>query len=1070
MQLNIKYKNNNLIKKYLLFILLEIIVLVSMSLIYYSLIIRNENTITSKTIIKAQEQRLLAGTITIVNGDINDLGYNQTFTTNNGYVYNEYKQDKGYYSEYTYVDDTIKGSGCGLISVCIVASGYGIEIGQVLEYALDATEYGNAARLTEIGFVAGEDYIDYGESSITKQELVDQLKSGRPTINRVGATSNPCFTGHTHYVALLAYDEGNDEIYVSNPYSTLDNGWWPADDVMAAINAGGNCHHIFMLVDPTQMGAVTSDEDEGNLLINAIVSLVNSILDAIQNLISKIMMDVTSHQASVLIADDKISDYDINLETSDEKPSWWKSNEAEEENEGMESEVDGVIDDGNDYETSFYVDVTNFRKKYKYVNLIYSPEEIFKNLVPLLNINFFETGDSGTLWGTLRNVIAYWFRALRYIGLAGLLAVLIYMGINIMTSSVNKKSKYKELVLDWIVGMFLMFMLPYIMSFTVNVSEQLTDIFTSSATDKVTVYAYDDGEHAGKSMYAKFDTNLMGLVRFQAQTKTTGRKIAFTVMYLMLVVYTVKFTILYVKRMVMMAYLTMIAPIVALMYPIDKANDGSAQSFGEWLKGYMVNALLQPIHLLIYYILVGSAITFASENIIYVIVILGFMSQLENIVRKIFGLEPQGLGQIEMMKNLAVGSAVASTATGLLRKAKNVASAAKGNKDTSSDKKEDDDTGKFDFANFAGRLKNKENDSTEDKEKTGKDTILPNFGGKSQDGNKRDETSSNGGILGRNKNNKANDTMLSGNDTVSEGLSRRGALKQMAYKRVKRTGHRIGYRKGAGIRGNALNITKAGVKKGGKIAIKGAKTGVSVGAGVAAATVVGAFNAASTGKFSLAGATGAFATGAMVTNKGLNVAGKLGGRLKNTTPIRAATRAGRYDKKQIESEERAKYFRESKQAYKMYENRFLDKGSGELDNRLKLGEQLAADGITSGKEQMKVMNYMDSMIDNDYARMSYVQRRKHLDEARQDNSLNGMSDEEAIKWNMRKNNLDYREMAVNTSKAKQAFAEEGANIYSDERFNAWAKSKGGNIEDYKKARESVLAFNEAQKNKIRSRI
>ena len=43
-------------------------------------------------------------------------------------------------------------------------------------------------------------------------------------------------------------------------------------------------------------------------------------------------------------------------------------------------------------------------------------------------------------------------------------------------------------------------------------------------------------------------------------------------MYLIIVGYTVTFTIMYFKRFLYIAFLTMIAPLVALTYPIDKAR------------------------------------------------------------------------------------------------------------------------------------------------------------------------------------------------------------------------------------------------------------------------------------------------------------------------------------------------------------------------------------------------------------------------------------------------------------------------------------------------------------------
>lgn len=88
-----------------------------------------------------------------------------------------------------------------------------------------------------------------------------------------------------------------------------------------------------------------------------------------------------------------------------------------------------------------------------------------------------------------------------------------------------------------------------------------------------------------------------------------------------------------------MAFLTMIAPLVALTYPIDKINDGSAQAFNMWMKEYLFNLLIQPMHMILYFILISSSFQLASENFLYGIVAICFMVPAEKIVRKFFGFD-----------------------------------------------------------------------------------------------------------------------------------------------------------------------------------------------------------------------------------------------------------------------------------------------------------------------------------------------------------------------------------------------------------------------------------------------
>ena len=113
----------------------------------------------------------------------------------------------------------------------------------------------------------------------------------------------------------------------------------------------------------------------------------------------------------------------------------------------------------------------------------------------------------------------------------------------------------------------------------------------------------------------------------------------YAIIYIVLILYTVIFSFTYLRRVVYMAFLTIIAPLVAITYPIDKINDGKAQAFDMWLKEYIFNLLIQPLHLLLYIILINSAMAFASKNIFYVVLALGFFVPAEKLLRRFFGFE-----------------------------------------------------------------------------------------------------------------------------------------------------------------------------------------------------------------------------------------------------------------------------------------------------------------------------------------------------------------------------------------------------------------------------------------------
>lgn len=315
-----------------------------------------------------------------------------------------------------------------------------------------------------------------------------------------------------------------------------------------------------------------------------------------------------------------------------------------------------------------------------------TPEKIFSNQVPLLDVNIInpntdytyvdESGNTKEIETpamALHETIAGWYVALRNLSIVGLLSILVYVGIRIILSSTaSDKAKYKQMFTDWLVALCILFFIHYIMSFSVTMVESLTDsISKSNKRIEIPFTPQDLGGDQGKynvtdeqynvlksltlnnSDTGNISLDLMGLARFKAQLNlkaqdTTqedvvaegGRsQMAYTIIYVVLVIYTIMFLFIYIKRLIYIIFLTTIAPLVALTYPIDKMNDGQAQAFNMWLKEYIFNLLIQPMHLILYSILLGSAMELATEYLIYPLVVLGFMLPAEKMLRKFFGFE-----------------------------------------------------------------------------------------------------------------------------------------------------------------------------------------------------------------------------------------------------------------------------------------------------------------------------------------------------------------------------------------------------------------------------------------------
>lgn len=372
-----------------------------------------------------------------------------------------------------------------------------------------------------------------------------------------------------------------------------------------------------------------------------------------------------------------------------------------------------------------------FPDKFDVPIYLVTPEKIFSDEVPFLNTNIInpkeysdykdkDGNDKETPAMQFKSIISTWYIALRNLAIVIMLSVLLYIGIRIIISSTaNSKVKYKEMLVDWLIGMFLIFFMHYIMAFAFSMTEMLTSTIKQSIQypalqlnlSKYKESADEDTEKALKQIggmsdsetldwsNVKITTDFTGMARIYSQLEYSNvdgedrlqnnevSYMGYTIIFAVMVMYTVMFTWKYLKRLIYMIFLIMISPLIALSYPLDKMNDGSAQAFNMWIKEFIFTLLIQPFHLLLYTVLIGSAITMATDNMIYALVVLGFMLPAEKILKKFFGFDRKApIGESAM--GGAVGGAIAMQAiNGIAKGIKKVPSKGGNSSSTSSNNK-----------------------------------------------------------------------------------------------------------------------------------------------------------------------------------------------------------------------------------------------------------------------------------------------------------------------------------------------------------------------------------------------
>ncbi len=295
-------------------------------------------------------------------------------------------------------------------------------------------------------------------------------------------------------------------------------------------------------------------------------------------------------------------------------------------------------------------------------------EDILFNRVQLLDVNFFDfSGSTKSTSYMIRENVAIWFTSIRNIAIIVLAIIAVYVGIRMALSTIAEdKAKYKTMLIDWLTSLALVFVLQYIMIFTIGINNAFINVLSKGLTDN------SNGQY---SNYSDQSNVFLQQALFNPSF-TTGFGSA--IIYLLLQGITFVFLLSYIRRMITIAFLIVISPLVTITYSIDKMGDGRSQALNVWLKEFIYNILIQPFHCVSYLILGTTAIKLMTENTgwtggvgltkaVIAIALLIFIYTAEKIVKHIFHFETQSMA--DTVAQAAVVGTLVSTVTNGAKKA-----------------------------------------------------------------------------------------------------------------------------------------------------------------------------------------------------------------------------------------------------------------------------------------------------------------------------------------------------------------------------------------------------------------
>ena len=250
-------------------------------------------------------------------------------------------------------------------------------------------------------------------------------------------------------------------------------------------------------------------------------------------------------------------------------------------------------------------------------------------------------------------VLNKFFNRFTYIAIVAYLIILLYMGIRIILTSTGKNmAKYKKLFVDWILGILILFLFPYVIRYTIRINDAIVGYIgvlrQGVSIEEAEIIDYPGGL-AFPFSYVGSDAAASQDYMSQMRTKAleTGQ-LMYALCWFLMIKQLVAFLIIYIKRMLTTMFLIVIFPLVTISYAVDKIGDGRSQAFNNWVKEYILNVFLQTFHAINYVVVMGIvfAVGRRGTNINFILIIIGitYLSQGDKILRGIFSQMKGGGG------------------------------------------------------------------------------------------------------------------------------------------------------------------------------------------------------------------------------------------------------------------------------------------------------------------------------------------------------------------------------------------------------------------------------------------
>lgn len=232
------------------------------------------------------------------------------------------------------------------------------------------------------------------------------------------------------------------------------------------------------------------------------------------------------------------------------------------------------------------------------------------------------------LMDLIKNLCASAFSIVRAIAMGFFVILFLVTAIRLAVSTTAADiAKFKALISDWAVGLVFTFIVKYIFLLLNAVLQLMMDAIWSARMAL---------ETSGNMSFE--------FVFYEDIWQTLGQAggmqfVGYGILYIFLIVVTIKFFIKYIMRVFKVLFLVVISPIVGVVHTLNKAGEkNGSDAIMKWISSYCMNLYIQPIHAIIYLIFMFSASEIAMNAPFLGVIFLWALERADKIIKAITGI------------------------------------------------------------------------------------------------------------------------------------------------------------------------------------------------------------------------------------------------------------------------------------------------------------------------------------------------------------------------------------------------------------------------------------------------